>query len=94
MSEHMYNSDFTLEDFHQLVKDLENDYERERKRRNKLKDNSFFQIRLIAQKDGGSLYKLDNGMFVSPNWCREYLIALDAWEKNNFESKLILKADK
>lgn len=94
MSEHVYNSNFTLEDFRQMVKDLENGYEREHRRRRNNPDQSWEQMLTIAKQDGGSLYKLDNGMFVTPLWCREYLKALDAWEKNNFESKLILKADK
>jgi len=92
MSDHTYRSNFTLEDFRQLVKDLENDHQREMKRRKKKKDNSWEQIIAIAKQEGGSLYKLDNGMFVSPLWCREYLIAETAWEKREIE--LLLKSKK
>ena len=73
-----YTGDFTLEDFRQMVKDLENDYTREQKRRRETPDNSFAQIVEIAKQESG-LYRLDNGMFVSPSWCREYLKALETW---------------
>jgi len=92
MSEHVYNSNFSIEDFRQLVLDLENDYERERKGRNNKKDNSWEQMLLIAKQDGNSLYRLDSGMFVTPKWCREYLKALDAWEKREID--LILNRSK
>ena len=92
MSEHYYKSNFTLEDFRQLVEDLENDRQREHRRRRNNPDQSWEQMLLIAKQDGGSLYKLDNGMFVTPLWCREYLEALDAWEKREID--LILNRSK
>jgi hypothetical protein len=80
--DHPYKTDFTLEDFKQMVKDLENDAIREAKRRKEQRDQSWEQILSIAGEDSKHTFRLDNGMFVTPEWCREYLKALDEWISN------------
>jgi len=76
MSENKYTTDFSLEDFHQMVKDLENDSVRRYKEFKDKPDDSYRQMAAIAKEKSGA-YMLDNGMVVSPHTCRSILDSLN-----------------